>query len=750
MLNTLFKMLNRQWNEIRMGLIFLGLILIPSGLLAYFSLRAIENEKLLSKERLQESYSQFARLATREIDDELEDVEKRWSSAVRRIIDKDMRIPAPEELDELTQTEPLIAACYLLTAPGKVAYPPDLSLREAGSSSEQAPMESELFHREHELFNRLVTRGEELEYLSYDLKGAIATYREIAAQVTSPQLRAMAESYVGRALMKQGEWTEALTTFQDLLVKYPEMRDLNKMYLRFPAQYQIAVALDNLERDQEAVETLFRFNQDLLERSDVISPLQYSFFLDQIRNLAPRLLASPELSASQSYQAELEALAEQSKKHIREKYFLQLLDRKLYEMVIARKEYKAKFRYVSEEADGDPFLLAYRALPDPSGIYTTGLLGLQINLEQLRQKLFPTILRNLKSSDQVTLAILNESGDYVIGTARSTEPPIAVRTLEEPFEFWQVAVYLSEAAPAAQRWDFRTTLSLWLISLLLLSILLGAYIFIRRARREAYLSQMKSTFVSNVSHELRTPLASIKMLAELLEMQLAGQSATASENFKARAENYLGIIRRECSRLGRLIENVLDFSKIERGVKQYSFEYEDPAAVVRMAVDSFRPHAEEQGFTLALDIAEPLPELRLDADAISQVILNLLSNAVKYSDAVKDIRVRAYQKNTNVVIEVSDRGIGIAAAELSKVFDDFYRADQRLNSQKQGGMGLGLTLARQIVRAHGGEISVRSEVGHGSTFTFTLPIPESVMLENSLGEEAQKVLRSGREIEVVP
>lgn len=750
MLNTLFKMLNRQWNEIRMGLIFLGLILIPSGLLAYFSLLAIENEKLLSKERLQESYSQFARLATREIDDELEDVEKRWSSAVRRIIDKDVRIPAPEELDELTQTEPLIAACYLLTAPGKVAYPPDLSLREAGSSSEQAPMESELFHREHELFNRLVTRGEELEYLSYDLKGAIATYREIAAQVTSPQLRAMAESYVGRALMKQGEWTEALTTFQDLLVKYPEMRDLNKMYLRFPAQYQIAVALDNLERDQEAVETLFRFNQDLLERSDVISPLQYSFFLDQIRNLAPRLLASPELSVSQSYQAELEALAEQSKKHIREKYFLQLLDRKLYEMVIARKEYKAKFRYVSEEADGDPFLLAYRALPDPSGIYTTGLLGLQINLEQLRQKLFPTILRNLKSSDQVTLAILNESGDYVIGTARSTEPPIAVRTLEEPFEFWQVAVYLSEAAPAAQRWDFRTTLSLWLISLLLLSILLGAYIFIRRARREAYLSQMKSTFVSNVSHELRTPLASIKMLAELLEMQLAGQSATASENFKARAENYLGIIRRECSRLGRLIENVLDFSKIERGVKQYSFEYEDPAAVVRMAVDSFRPHAEEQGFTLALDIAEPLPELRLDADAISQVILNLLSNAVKYSDAVKDIRVRAYQKNTNVVIEVSDRGIGIAAAELSKVFDDFYRADQRLNSQKQGGMGLGLTLARQIVRAHGGEISVRSEVGHGSTFTFTLPIPESVMLENSLGEEAQKVLRSGREIEVVP
>jgi signal transduction histidine kinase len=419
-------------------------------------------------------------------------------------------------------------------------------------------------------------------------------------------------------------------------------------------------------------------------------------------------------------------------------------------MVIARKEYKTKFRYVSEEADGDPFLLAYRALPDPGGIYTTGLIGLQIDLEQLSQKLFPVILRNLKSSDRVTLAILNESGDYVIGTARSGEQPIAVRTLDEPFEFWQVAVYLNETPPASRRWDFRTTLSLWLISLLLLSILFGAYIFARRARREAYLSQMKSTFVSNVSHELRTPLASIKMLAELLEMQLAGQASGASENFKTRAENYLSIIRRECGRLGRLIENVLDFSRIERGVKQYNFEYEDPVAILRMAVDSFRPAAEEQGFVLKLEVSEPLPELRLDADAVAQVILNLLSNAVKYSDAVKEIRVRAYQQRAHVVIEVADRGIGIAASDLPKIFDDFYRADQRLNSQKQGGMGLGLTLARQIVQAHGGEISARSEVGKGSVFTFTLPIPKFAAAETPLHEKAQQTTRTGREVESEP
>ncbi len=750
MFNTFFKTFKRQWNEIRIGLIFLGLILIPSGFLGYFSWRAIENEKLLSKERLQESYSQFARLAAREIDDELEEVEKRWNAAVKKNFDDDGQGPALEDLGELTQQQPLIAACFLLTAPGKVVYPPGLSLRERGEAPESVDLENGSFLREHEAFNKLATRGEELEYLAYDLSGAIAAYREILSSVSNPQLRGMAESHIGRALMKQGEWAAALTTFQNLLANYPETRDLNKMYLRFPAQYQIAVALENLGRDQEAIEVLFRFNQDLLERSDVISPLQYSFFLDQIRNLAPRLLSSPELSAAQHYQTELDALAERSKKHIRTKYFLQILDRKLHEMVIARKEYKTKFRYVSEEADGDPFLLAYRALPDPGGIYTTGLIGLQIDLEQLSQKLFPVILRNLKFSDQVTLAILNESGDYVIGTARSGDQPIAVRTLDEPFEFWQVAVYLNEAPPSSRRWDFRTTLSLWLISLLLLCILFGAYIFIRRARREAYLSRMKSTFVSNVSHELRTPLASIKMLAELLEMQLAGPATAAPEKFKARAENYLSIIRRECGRLGRLIENVLDFSKIERGVKLYTFEYEDPAAILRMAVDSFRPAAEEQGFALELDIAEPLPELRMDADAISQVLLNLLSNAVKYSEAVKEIRLRAYQQRAHLVIEVADRGIGIAAAEVQKVFEDFYRADQRLNSQKQGGMGLGLTLARQIVRAHGGEISVRSEVGKGSVFTFALPLPASAVTETLLNEETKHAMRTSREVEVGP
>lgn len=717
MLNAILKNFQSQRNELRLALIFLALIIIPSGLLGFFSWRALKTEEVISQQRLGESYKHFARLAAREFDYELEKVEKKWLAEIKTAFDRDNKRLRLEGLEQLTKTEPQIAACFLLTAPGQVALPAGMSLQAENAALPQMPKESYL--REHEIFKELVNHGEDLEYRAFDLAGALTVYREIAGRVTSPQLRAMAQSYCGRVLQKQGEWKAALAIFEKLLADYPEMRDLNKTYLRFLCQYQIAVCLESLERDQEAVETLLRLHHDLFGRSDAINAVQYSYFQGLIQNLTPRLLSSPRLPESAGYQAQFRALAEQNKKRLSQKYFLQLLDRVLTETMIERKHYRSRFRYLSDEADDEPYLLAYHFLPDPRDIYITGLVGLQIDLRQLRQRLFPEILANLKFSEKVNLAILNQKGNHVIGAANPELAPIATQTLAAPFDFWQVAIYLNEAPALSRRWDFRTTVGYWLISLLLLSILSGAYLFIRRAQREAYLSRMKSTFVSNVSHELRTPLTSIRMMAELMEMQLA-ENAAANRD---RAQQHLRIIRRECDRLGRLIENVLNFAKIERGLQTYRFEYEEPAAVLRLALEAFRPNAEAQGFKLETEIPDDLPELRLDADAISQVLLNLLSNAVKYSGEVKEIRVRVQRQAQQVVIEVADRGIGIPAAELPKIFDDFYRVDQRLATHQQGGMGLGLTLARHIVRAHGGDLTVRSQVGKGSTFSFTLPLP---------------------------
>jgi signal transduction histidine kinase len=336
--------------------------------------------------------------------------------------------------------------------------------------------------------------------------------------------------------------------------------------------------------------------------------------------------------------------------------------------------------------------------------------------------IFPALLRHLKSSEAVVLAIMDNNGNYVIGTARPHTEPVAAQALDSPFRFWQVGVFLDNDEPVPPS-DFSGILRLWLISLLLFSIFFGAYAFMRYARHEAQLSELKSTFVSRVSHELRTPLTSIKMLAEHLEMQLYKKTSSSEQELRARTEQYLSIIRRESDRLGRLIENVLDFSKIERGMKQYNFEYEIPAVVLRKAIDSFRPHAETQGFIIRTQIDDSLPELFLDADAMTQAFLNLLSNAVKYSEKEKIIEVRAFRDRDRVCVEVEDHGIGISSAQSSRIFDEFYRIDQKPNSIRPGGVGLGLTLVKHIVQAHQGTIHVRSEEGKGSTFVMTLPIP---------------------------
>lgn len=699
----LLEKLRRRRTELRMALIFLGLILVPSGLLAYLSWRALENERTLSNERLQESYRQFAELAGRGFDGELRGLERQWSATIRDLMKSDARDRIAATLAE----DSLIATVFTLAAPGRVSS----SLRT----------HDEAFLLEHRVFRELAETGDESEYNVGDLNGAFAAYRKILERVTLPQLRGMAESFIGRVQQKRGEWEAALATFQHVLEAYAEVRDLDNMYLRFLAQFQIASCEENLGRDREALETLLRLQEELWERSDAISTQQYSYFHEQIQLLAKRLLVAPQLANAARLQEQFQAWADREKKRVGRQYFAQLLEGELNKHMLERGRYRARFRYISDATAEEPFLLAYHFLPDASGAVVSGLIGFELDLAHLRARLLPNLTRNLKGGERVSVALINERSEAVLGATRAASDLIATQALAPPFDFWQVAVYLNAPERWERRRDFRMTLGIWLIALLLLSILFGAFWFIRRAAHEAFLSRMKSSFVSNVSHEFRTPLASIKMLAELLEMQLAAPAKLDPD----KAQQYLGVIQRESDRLTRLIENVLDFAKIERGVKQYRFEYEEPSAVLLAAIEAFRPHAEAQGFFFEIDLPHDLPEMRLDADAITQALLNLLSNAVKYSDAVKEIRVRGYHDHAHLFVEVRDRGLGLAPEELPKIFDDFYRVDQRLSTNQQGGMGLGLTLARHIARAHGGDITAQSMLGEGSTFTMRLPLLSS-------------------------
>jgi len=252
-----------------------------------------------------------------------------------------------------------------------------------------------------------------------------------------------------------------------------------------------------------------------------------------------------------------------------------------------------------------------------------------------------------------------------------------------------------------------------------LSLLMGAGLFLtyRNVARELALAKLKSDFVSNVSHELRTPLALIRLYAETLEL---GRISTTGKQ-----QEYYEIIRKESERLTSLINNILDFSRIESGKKEYSFRETNVADLVRTTLESYRFEIEQNGFQFDQKIDSDVPPLWVDREAIARSLLNLVNNAVKYSSNEKYLGVRLYRHNSGVNLEVVDHGIGIPAKEHLKIFEKFYRVGDPLVHNTKGS-GLGLSLVRHIVLAHGGEVAVESAPGKGSKFIITLPLQRLV------------------------
>ena len=713
--------LRHHRHELQMTALLLVMIVLPSAVLGTFAWRAIQSEKLAWRERERQTYGEIAKLAGHGIDQQLREIERDWSATLDSL---SRPAGSHRQLAERAAARPrghaLVDGAYVLSVSGGVLYPPALG----GESVPlwQAPDADEL-ELEREKFDALMSEGEEFEYVRHQYDRAITAYRDARHKVHSDEMRSMFESAIGRAQLKAGDREGAIATYRHVLERYPEVRDLDRMVVRFLAQYQIAAALGELGREREALDTLLTLNQDLLARSGDITALQFAYYSDLIHSLSARLLSTRGLAGTRAYEEQFRRLAVRTKSGLSQKYLAHVLMGELEESVVRRRHWSDRIHYVSDHAGSDPFLLAYRELHDPAGVNVTGLVAVQVDLDALRKEIVPSLLNRLDVGHEVALAVVGDEGDYVIGTESPVRETLAMQTLAEPFDFWRIALGPRDPVPAERRLGFQAGLWMATICALLLMIVGGAFVALRRAQRQAQLARARATFVSNVSHELRTPIASIKMFSELLERELVNADGRAAAKRTTSLPQYLGLIRHESDRLARLIESVLDFSRLERGGRTFRFELCDPAEVFETAVESFRPGAEAEGFRLEVQLAETMPALRLDADAICQVVLNLLSNAVKYSDGVKEIRVRANREGAWVVLDVEDRGIGISARDAARVFEQFYRVDQRLDSGHGGGLGLGLTLARHIARAHGGDLLVHSEPGRGSTFRVLLPVP---------------------------
>ena len=302
------------------------------------------------------------------------------------------------------------------------------------------------------------------------------------------------------------------------------------------------------------------------------------------------------------------------------------------------------------------------------------------------------------------------------GKTQTPSSPVVAISASQYLPGWRLSFEFEDRSVFESAADGRIASYLWTGALVIAAALTLAAILAQSMTRQLRLARLKNDLLATVSHELKTPLASMRVFVDTL---LNGNSMDAKTT-----REYLQIISKENARLSHLIDNFLNYSRMSRNRHAFNFSEVNPGDLVNSAVDAVAERFESAGFRFEKDIQIDLPTIKADAGALVTALINLLDNAYKYSDDNKHVKLSAYRDDKWVRFGVKDHGVGLTKRETAKIFEKFYRVDQRLSTGTSG-VGLGLSIVRFIVGAHGGSISVESQTGHGSTFTIKIPTTES-------------------------
>jgi signal transduction histidine kinase len=665
---------------LKLTILFLFLFFIPGLILSYLSIQNIANQKELTEKRLLEEQNELATNLAGQFQNRLYD----YAVTFFKITDSlNTKLPSsisiPDSLD-------FVAQAFIVDNQGQFIWPYYLH----DSQIKRTHPKSRYFLNEY-------TKAEKLEFTKTDLVGATQAYDKSFKIAKNPAEQAASLNGLARVSTKRGHNKRAQNHYRTLAEEY------------------------GTEIDSEGVPFAY-YSLHQLIRPDIFSPddatyMDIEFILSSLNGGNIPLTDHIELLMKElsEWTTRQDFPDQQSKDEIihltnsiRNKFTFAIREGNLIKQYISGTlnpttwPVAGNFKSLIGNLDAQPVLLITNSTSK-----TSTLVGFKVNLDTLKNRILSSVI---KSHTEFELDLDITSRQQI--AKMDVTPFNMAKELSPLVPSWRISIrpksleiinnYIS-----TKRWVYSIALTF-----LIAGMFFGIILVLRDMSRERRIAQLGSDFVSNVTHELKTPLTSIRMFAETMHL---GRIKKKNEQ-----QEYLSIIVNETERLTRLINNVLDFSKIEKNKKEYHFEFIDLSDVVQSAVNSMEYWMNEQGFKIESEI-KPNVKTKADGDAIEQAVLNLLSNAMKYSFERKEINLRLWTENQSINIQVEDKGIGIPESRQNHIFNKYYRAHVG-HEQDKGGAGLGLTVLKHIVDAHRGKIELESKVNQGSTFTISLPV----------------------------
>jgi len=320
----------------------------------------------------------------------------------------------------------------------------------------------------------------------------------------------------------------------------------------------------------------------------------------------------------------------------------------------------------------------------------------------------------------VDYRILDDTGRLLAGIEQVDLEPFVTGTVGASFPDWTIQLFFRDSDVFKRAADEQIAIYTWTGLLVIMLILVSGAVAAKSIGKQVKLNRLKNDFIATVTHELKTPLASMRVLVDTLLEGCTGGSQTLAQRDPNMVQEYLQLVSKENERLSRLIDNFLTFSRMERNKQAFQMRRVSPVSIARTAAEAVKTKLGRGNCLFETDIPDDLPSIKADHDALVTVLVNLLDNAYKYSGDEKRIKLSVTTENASVCFRVSDNGLGIPRRALKKVFRRFYQVDRSLTRRAEG-CGLGLSIAKFIVDAHQGTITVDSKPGQGSTFTVTIP-----------------------------